>query len=396
MSPLVLTALLQSTEHRTWCLFLPMLPQAAAVAALPIACINEAFQAKPVFLTALTAARLSLGLAFVALLPGWADWSGGLLLAAFACYCLVIAAAGGSCQAWFHALLPARVLGSYLGRRNAISTVAGCLCTLAIAAALAHPTTLGLRDAAAAGRLVFAAGLAMAVLDLGLLARVSRGHPAPQPPARPLLRRVRDMRLWWTAVQPVLAGIGGMIAAPVGLLVWYDLGLDALPVGVISIAAMAGGALGFWHGGRLADRLDPARLLAAGAAVQAVGSALLACVGFLGERGGLGNGALCSVGIALAFAGAAPAAIAAMAQTKLVFRRVPDGAAGDFACIGTMASLLGLAVTAASGLLAVWLQQQAADMPYGVPPALPQLLLATIASLAGWSLLHRQKVITCA
>jgi MFS family permease len=225
---------------------------------------------------------------------------------------------------------------------------------------------------------------------------VDRGRPAPPPPARPILRRLRDPRLWRTAAQPVLAGIGGMIAAPIGLLLWYDLGLDALQVGIIGIAAMLGGALGFWHGGRLADRIEPGRLLATGAAVQAVGSALLACVGFLGDRGGLGTGALCAVGIALAFAGAALAAIAAMAQTKLVFRRVVDGAAGDFACIGTMSSVLGLMATATSGLLAVWLQRQAADMPYGVPPALPQLVLAMLASLVGWSLLRRHGAATCA
>ncbi len=390
MSPLVLTALLQARGGRTWCLFLPMLPAAAALAALPIACWYERRQAKPVFLTALTGARLSLALAFVALLPGLQAWSVGLLLAAFACYSLVIAAAGGSCQAWFQALLPSRVQGTYLGRRNALSTVAGCLCTLAITAAIAHPGALGLRDEAMVGRVIFAVALVMALLDLAILSRVSPGRRISTAPSISLGRRLCDRRLWRTAVQPVLAGVGGLVAAPVSLLVWYDLGMDALQVGAISIAAMAGGAIGFWCGGRLADRIAPARLLACGAAAQALGLAALVVVGALGCRLAPGGGLLCAVGVALAAAGAIPATIATMAQTKLAFQNVPDGAAGDFACIGTIASVIGLAVMTSSGLLAVWLQGHATVMPAGLPTSLPLLALASMASMGGWWMLQRR------
>lgn len=391
MSPLVLTALLQARDGRTWCLFLPMLPAAAAIAALPIACWYEQRQAKPVFLTALTGARLSLALAFAALLPGLQAWSGGLLFAAFAGYCLVNAAGGGSCQAWLQALLPPRVQGTYLGRRNALSTVAGCLCTLGITAAIAHPDTLGLCDAATVGRLLFATALAMALLDLAILSQVSPGRLVPKAPSASLGRRLRDRRLWRTAVQPVLAGAGGLIAAPVGLLVWYDLGLDALQVGAIGIAAMAGGAIGFWYGGRLADRIAPTKLLACGAAAQALGLAALVVIGALACRLAPSGGLLCTVGITLAAAGAIPATIAAMAQTKLVFQSVPGGAAGDFACIGTIASLLSLAVMASAGLLAVWLQGHATAMPAGLPTSLPLLALASMASMGGWWMLQRRR-----
>lgn len=384
MSPLVFTALLQATDSRTWCLFLPALPAAAAILALPMAYWNERRRAKPVFLTALTGSRLLLVLAFVALLPAMQPWSGSVLFFALAAYYLIFATGSGACLTWFQALLPARVQGLYLGRRNAISMVTGCVCLVAISALLAHPDILGLTDVATAGRVVFALALAMTVLDWYILSQVAHGRPAPPAPSLPLRQRLRNRRLWTAAVHLVLAGAGGLVAAPVGLLVWYDLGLDALQVGAIGIAAMIGGALGSWYGGGLADRIAPLRLLALGAAAQTVGLAALLVVGGLGSYHHVGTGLLCAVGIALAIAGSIPAAIAGMAQTKLNFANVPDGASGDFACIAMLSSLFGLVVLMSAGAIAWGLQQNAALLPAGMPSCLLLLALAALTALAAW------------
>lgn len=384
MSPLVVMPLLLACGAPRWqCLALALVPQTAILAALPLSWWLERWQPRTAFLAALAAARLSLALGLAALLVCPPPQAGDLLLLAFVIHSVAIAAGSGSCLAWFQRLLPSLVQGTYLGRRNAISAAAGGLVTLAFTALLAHPHAVGAAGVATAGALVFAGGLLLSAVDAACLCRVGpgRNRPEGEPPARPLAQRLRAPGLWRAVMLPVVAGAGGLIAAPVSLLVYFDLGLDALQVSLVGIAGMAGGVLGFWAGARACDRLPPERILPLTSLAQGLGLALLPVVMALAANGSLAGRSLVLACCGLAVATAIPAAWAANSQTKLLFSALPGAAAGDFALVSTLRGVLAAAVSALAGGLVLAIESHPGSLRWLGGAGQPTLVLLVLGAV---------------
>lgn len=179
-----------------------------------------------------------------------------LILVVFLLYQLAYCASGPGWVAWMAVLVPERLRGRYLGRRNLVIELVGVLAALGAGAAIDAFRSAG-RERAGFAVLQVLAGGAGVVCFLLMLRQPDPGHHSPQPEIRwaYLLRPLQDSRFRRLCVFNLYWCFGLNICLPfLNAHLLKNLGWDFKQLAVLGVITSVASVLMNPVWGRLADR----------------------------------------------------------------------------------------------------------------------------------------------
>lgn len=180
-----------------------------------------------------------------------------VLFAAYAFMNIISASINGICQSWLKQIISHDVLGSIMGRRNALAGIIMGVFTPVIGFAIDNNHHAGENPNLFLWLMVFA--LVAGCLDIKFLAKVPGTKNPPETGSQAtfagIIKTARNKTLWRVAGISVLGQLGGLILTPFSILLFYELELSAGMVAVIIAVSVAGSAAGQFIGGHYADRL---------------------------------------------------------------------------------------------------------------------------------------------
>lgn len=257
LAPYVLTTFMRdfATPPETIAVF-QILLQGTILCVLPGAMILRKSNPKYSVIYGLLIARLPLLL--LPLLPIFQpDWM--IAGAMFVCIFLGMTSsfASSSLDVWFRQIIPARILGSFLGRRMALCFGIMAILMPTIGYWLDHPGTFGLtRSSIYAVLFLFAVVLGFGDLFFLHISNTSKvNEPATSEGVRAeLIQVIRTPGFFRVAFITVLPVVSLLLISPYGLLILYDFQLDRFQVGVLTAISTFAIGVGTVIGGKRADR----------------------------------------------------------------------------------------------------------------------------------------------
>jgi hypothetical protein len=306
--------------------------------------------------------------------------------------CTVLALAslfGGSLagphDAWMRAVIPSRLIGGFLGRRFALSTVIS-----GISFPLAGMALERWGDAAIAPLLLW--GLLLGAAEIPMLLRVGDGRSATAPVDDDIspLSRWRDQRFRHPLVTQLPLFAATAMTAPWLLVALYDLGFGSMSVAVVVTAQTLATAAGLTLGGKRADRCDPLVQLVGLGRWRAVNLVLFGIA--VAIASGHQHTALPMLVITSAIDAGLAGATTATAM-RFGYRHVTDGSSSGFAMVGLLRGLAMVAGTVAGtalGSLAVAQRGALTSLLPWCHYLLPVIAVSALATWAATVWMHRR------
>lgn len=391
VSPYLMTTLLKEYGFSNYLLSLiPVICQAGALFSLPVSLALSKYDSKHVALSLFAGSRLAL-LVFVAALalPHQTRGGAGLIIfAAYAAMHLVSASASGVCNAWFKRIILDRMLGSLLGKRNALHFIIVGILTPVIGWSVEKHSLLGVDK-----NTVFLCLMLLAVvagfLDIKVLTKINlAGNLAGgrAPAVRADLKKAAHDRCLWRAVGvAVMGNLGTLVLTPYSILLFYELGLRPGMVAAINGVSMISLAMGQIAGGHLADRVPLRKTFLWSVMAAMVGTLALLCVSIgifsfkLDRR--IAGGILLSLPLVSSTA----AGVLLSVNTKYMFNAVEDNFAVSFAFMDLARGLMVFGISLAVAKIGAALSGGTSLAAAYLWPGCHYLQFILIMSLAGYA-----------
>jgi len=335
----VITTMLKEYGASTFILSLiPIIGQAGLLLSLPGALALAKFEPKSISIFMYSLGRVFLFF-FVLVLAFPGLFAGRLVLILFLAYAftnLIPALINGICQSWLKQVIREDVLGSLMGRRNALFAVIMGIFTPLIGIAIERHELLGVEK-----RLVFIwlmiFAIIMGFLDLWFLNNINGTKSLPakqdQPAFLEIKKVARNRDLWQTANIAVMGNLGPLILAPFSILLFYELKLNEGMVALIIAVSTVGSAIGQVIGGHYADQLLVRNVFLRSAFITMLGALAILVVSVGIFSWGLNIWIACGVLMGITILTAAAGGAFASANTKYLFRAVKHSYSVAFAFI---------------------------------------------------------------
>ena len=374
-APYIITALLKDMDASlTQMALVPFIIQCGGFLGLPLACLLGRMDPKRVTILMLFLGRTSL--VFLALLLLTPLCGGGLgptlILSFYAASVVIGASAGGPANLWFRDVVPSRLQGSFLGRRNAYGSLVVAALMPLFGYILDKCSAHGISTGSVFPILMiipFAAGY----LDLYFLSKVEPVHPHAERPfigAMPeFLSAFRNKAVWRATIVPMLSVSGVLLLSPFSIILCFELGMSGLATGLLMASSALGVACGMIYGGRLADKSMEfvGRIFTWLPLVLATLVALLAVLATLVFSGIISVAyatapvILCTLSMAF-FQG-----VLQSAQVKYTLSELRDGGVVAFSLLISLQNLGCMALLGASIWLGSWASAHAAGIRAFIP-----------------------------
>ena len=363
-STYVITTLLKECGASTYILTLiPIVGQAGMLLSLPGALALAKFEPKRVSIFMYSLGRVFLFVFALALaFPGlFTDRMVLVLFVAYAMMNLIPALVGGICQSWFKQVIREDVLGSLMGRRNALCAVIMWVLTPLVGIAIERHELLGMEKRQVFLWLILFA-IVMGFFDMWYLNKMDGTKSPPGTLTRPVFLEIkkvaRNRDLWRAAKISVIGNLGALILTPFSILLFYELRLSEWMVALIIAVSTAGSAVGQVVGGHYADRLRVRYVFSRAAFAAMIGAFLVLLVSIGIFSFGLKIWTACAILLGITSVTSFASGAFSSANTKYAFRAVKDNFSVAFAFIALVSGSAMFCVSMAAAKIGAMLSER--------------------------------------
>ncbi len=374
-APYIITALLKDMDATlTQMALVPLIVQCGGLFGLPLVCLLGRMEPKSATILMLFLGRSSLVFLSLLLLTPLCGGALGpsLVLGLYAASVVIGASAGGPANLWFKEIVPSRLQGSFLGRRNAYGSLVVAALMPLFGFVLDKCSAHGIRTGSVFPILMIMP-LVAGYLDLYFLSKVEPRHsPLSQPPMgmMPEFRKALwSMAIWRAAFVPALSLSGVLLLSPFAIILCFDLGMSGFSTGLMMAFSALGVACGMIYGGKLSDS-SMALVLRLFAWLPLLFSALvlgLAVLSSLVFSGVLGIGAATAPILACFLVMALAQGMLLSAQVKYTLRELRDCGVVSFSLLSSIQNVFSILLLSFSIWLGAWASANAASIREFIP-----------------------------